>query len=105
MICAASRLMARPCNVMSPPLPLPLVSAVIEPWPEIDRVLADVPSLIVPPWPPPGAVSSVAALMSESPEKAIARSRGVVALRLIAPAFPVLVALVLSWEPPELPSL
>jgi hypothetical protein len=52
-----------------------------------------------PPWPPPGAVSSVAALMRELPEKAIARSRGVLALRKMEPAFPVLVALVLSWEP------
>ena len=77
----------------------------MNPWPKIDRVLADVPSLIVPPMPPPGVVSSVAALMRELPEKVIARSRGVLALRLIAPAFPVLVALVLSWEPPELPSL
>ena len=67
----------------------------------IDRILADVPSLIVPPWPPLGAVSSVEALMRELPEKVIARSRGVLALRLIAPAFPVLVALVLSWEPTE----
>ena len=99
--CAASTLMARPCSVMSPPLPLPLVSAVINPWPKIDRFLAEVPSLIVPPRPPPAAVSSVAALMRELPEKAIARSRGVLALRLIAPAFPVLVALVLSWEPSE----
>ena len=96
---AASTLMARPCRVISPPLPLPLVSAVIDPWPKMDRVLADVPSLIVPPWPPPGAVSSVAALMRELPEKAIARSRPVLALRKMAPAFPVLVALVLSWEP------
>ena len=67
----------------------------------IDRFLADVPSLIVPPWPPPAAVCSVAALMRELPEKAIDRSRGVLKLRKMAPAFPVLVALVLSWEPPE----
>ena len=99
VICAASMLRARPCNVISPPLPLPLVPAVIDPWPKIDRVLAEVPSLIVPPWPPPGALCSVAALISELPEKAIARSRPVLELRLMAPAFPVLVALVLSWEP------
>jgi hypothetical protein len=66
---------------MSPPLPLPLVSAVIDPCPKIDRDLVDVPSLIVPPWPPPGALCSVAALISELPEKAIARSRPVLALR------------------------
>ena len=98
MICAASRLMARPCNLMSPPLPLPLVSAVMKPGPTMDRVLSSVPILIVPPWPPPKAVNSVAALISELPEKAIARSRGVLALRLIKPAAPVPLVLVLSWE-------
>ena len=104
-IAPLSRLMEEPLRSIPPPLPLPLVSAVIEPWPDMDRVLADVPSLIVPPWPPPGAVSSVAALISELPEKAIARSRGVLALRKMEPAVPVLVALVLSWEPSELVSL
>ena len=39
--------------------------------------------------------------MRESPEKAMASERGVVALRLIMPAAPVLEAWVVSWEAPE----
>ena len=91
--------------MMSPPLPVPVVSAVIKPWPEMERVLFNVPRVIVPPVPPLGPVSSVEALMRESPEKVIARSRGVLVLRLMEPALPELAAFVVSWDPPEMASL
>ena len=44
-----SKLMEEPLRSIPPPLPLPLVSAVMNPWPKMNRFVADVPSLIVPP--------------------------------------------------------
>ena len=96
-----SKLIEVPSRLMLPPLPVPMVSAVMRPVPAKAREADGVPMVMVPPWPPPAAVCSVAALMRELPEKVIARSRGVLALRKMAPAFPLLVALVVSWEPPE----
>ena len=47
-----------------------------------------VPIKMLPPLPPPGACWLVLALMVDWPEKAIARLRGLVALRRISPALP-----------------
>ena len=93
-----SKLIEVPLRLILPPLPVPMVSAVMRPVPAKAREADGVPMVMVPPWPPPGPGWVVLALMKESPEKAMANGRGVVALRLITPAAPVLEAWVVSWE-------
>ena len=93
---ACCREMEEPFRSRRPPLPEPWVWAVMRPAPVMAREADGVPMVMVPPWPPPGPTWVVLALMRESPEKAMASGRGVVALRLITPPFaiPVVCALI-----------
>ena len=78
--------MEEPRSAISPALPEPLVSAEMNPGPEMERILLAEPMEMSPTLPPPTEVRSVEALMRESAEKVIARSRGVLVLRLMEPA-------------------
>ncbi|MFN6131338.1 MAG: hypothetical protein ACK46L_00250, partial [Synechococcaceae cyanobacterium] len=80
-------------------MPEPVVAAVIDPDPEMERRLPALPIEMSPPVPPPGAAWLVLAVISESRlVKTTLRSRGLVVLIVMAPAWPVLEAAVLSLD-------
>ena len=107
--------MEEPLRLREPPCPEPMVSAVMEPGPEMVRVLLGVPIEMSPPFPPASFVCVVLALIVERfplefvPAKEMVKSRaekesfealvGSGELRKIFPASPVPLAFVVSSEP------